>query len=68
MGTTLTLSAVSRFDECQMVLGDRDTFISSHGWVLEMLNNRMRIPQGPPITEDLPVLGVHRSWQLQAAH
>lgn len=53
--------AVSCFDECQMVLGDRDTFSSRHGAVLEMIKNRVKIPKGLFIAEDPPVHRVHRS-------
>jgi cytochrome P450 len=53
--------AVSRYDECQMVLGDRDTYISRHGEVYEHIKERVPMPKGMFICEDPPLHTVHRS-------
>jgi cytochrome P450 len=53
--------AVSCYEQCQMVLGDRDTFSSRHGTVIEMIKNKTPIPKGLFIASDPPGHGVHRS-------
>jgi cytochrome P450 len=53
--------AVSRYDECQMVLGDRDTYISGHGDVYEHIKHQVPIPKGMFICEDPPLHTMHRS-------
>jgi cytochrome P450 len=53
--------AVSRYDECQMILGDRDTYISGHGDVYEHIRDRVPMPKGMFIAEDPPLHGIHRS-------
>jgi cytochrome P450 len=53
--------AVSRYEDVQTVLGDRDTFISGYGDVLEQIKHRVPIPKGMFIAEDPPLHGIHRS-------
>jgi len=53
--------AVSCYEQCQMVLGDRDTFSSRHGTVIEMIQAKTPIPKGLFIASDPPGHGVHRS-------
>jgi cytochrome P450 len=53
--------AVSHFDDCVAVLGDRDTYVSSLGGVLEFMKNNTPVPSGMFIYEDPPVHTVHRS-------
>jgi cytochrome P450 len=53
--------AVSRYDDVQAVLGDRDTFISGHGVVLEHIKNKVPVPNGMFIAEDPPVHTIHRT-------
>jgi cytochrome P450 len=53
--------AVSRYEEAQMVLRDRDTFISRHGDVYEQIKNRVPMPKGIFICEDPPLHTMHRS-------
>ena len=52
--------AVSRFDDVERGLTDRDTFISSRGAVLEMIKNGTPIPPGIFIFEDPPQHTMHR--------
>jgi cytochrome P450 len=53
--------AVSRYDDCQMVLSDRDTYISGHGDVYEHIKSRVPMPKGMFICEDPPLHTMHRS-------
>jgi cytochrome P450 len=53
--------AVSRYDDVQRGLGDRDTFISGRGGILEMIKDNVPIPPGVFIFEDPPIHTVHRS-------
>jgi cytochrome P450 len=53
--------AVSRYDDVQAVLGDRDTYISGNGMVYEMIKARVPIPKGMFICEDPPLHTMHRS-------
>jgi len=53
--------AVSRYDDVQAVLGDRDTFISGKGMVYEMIKAQVPIPKGMFICEDPPLHTMHRS-------
>jgi cytochrome P450 len=53
--------AVSRYEEAQMVLRDRDTYISRHGDVYEQIRNRVPMPKGIFICEDPPLHTMHRS-------
>jgi cytochrome P450 len=53
--------AVSRYDDVQRGLGDRDTFISGKGGVLEYIKQNIPIPKGMFIMEDPPLHTIHRS-------
>jgi len=53
--------AVSRYVDVQAVLSDRDTFISSHGVVLEHIKNKVPVPNGMFIAEDPPLHTIHRA-------
>jgi cytochrome P450 len=46
--------AVSHYDDVQRVLGDRDTFISGRGVVLEIMKEDVAIPDGLFIFHDQP--------------
>jgi cytochrome P450 len=53
--------AVSRFDDVQRGLVDRETFSSARGSVLEFIKANIEIPPGIIIFEDPPRHTVHRS-------
>jgi cytochrome P450 len=53
--------AVSRYDDVQNVLADRDTYISGRGVVLEQIKSNMPMPKGMFIGEDPPFHTMHRS-------
>ena len=53
--------AVSRFDDVERVLLDRDTFISRNGVTLGLLKLNCEIPPGTLIFEDPPTHGIHRA-------
>src|SRR6516165_2160567 len=53
--------AVSRFDDIEQVLLNRDTFISRKGVTLDLLKSGMEIPMGTLIFEDPPEHGIHRA-------
>jgi cytochrome P450 len=52
--------ALSRFDDVQGGFGDRETFISSRGGILELIKANIQMPPGVLIFEDPPVHTVHR--------
>jgi cytochrome P450 len=52
--------ALSRYDDAQKVLGDRDLFSSARGEVLEHIKANVPIPRGMFIAEDPPLHTVHR--------
>ncbi len=52
--------AVSRFDDAQRGLIDRETFSSARGSVLEFIKANMEMPPGVVIFEDPPQHTVHR--------
>lgn len=52
--------AVSRFDDVQRGLNDKDTFISGRGGILELIRANIEMPPGVLIFEDPPVHSVHR--------
>jgi cytochrome P450 len=52
--------AVSRYDDVQRVLGDRDVFSSARGDVYEHIRANVPIPNGMFIAEDPPLHTVHR--------
>src|SRR5215470_2469700 len=53
--------AVSRFEDVERGLADRDTFISGKGAILELIPAGIEMPPGVLIFEDPPVHTVHRS-------
>jgi cytochrome P450 len=53
--------AVSRFDDVQRGLLDRETYISGRGAILELIKANIAVPPGVFIFEDPPVHTVHRS-------
>jgi cytochrome P450 len=52
--------AVSRFEDVERVLVDRETFISSKGIIIEVLKSGVEIPPGLFIFEDPPLHTIHR--------
>ena len=52
--------AVSRYEDVERGLGDRDTFISGRGGVLEIIKDNVPIPPGVFIFEDPPLHTIHR--------
>jgi cytochrome P450 len=57
---------VSRYDDVQRASGDRDTFLSGHGGVLEMINDKVPIPSGLFIYQDRPHHTMFRSLFTKA--
>ncbi len=53
--------AVSRYEDVERGLLDRDTFISGKGGILEMIKQNVPIPPGVFIFEDPPLHTMHRS-------
>jgi cytochrome P450 len=53
--------AVSRFDDVERGLKDRETFISGRGAILELMKADLEIPPGTVIFEDPPAHTIHRS-------
>jgi cytochrome P450 len=53
--------AVSRFEDVEPGLLDRETYISGRGAILELIKANIEIPPGVLIFEDPPVHTVHRS-------
>jgi len=53
--------AVSRFDDVERTLLDRETFISSRGVTLDMLKSGIEIPPGTLIFEQPPAHDIHRA-------
>ncbi len=53
--------AVSRFDDVERGLVDRDTFISGRGGILELIKADIEMPPGVVIFEDPPTHTIHRS-------
>jgi cytochrome P450 len=53
--------AVSRFEDVARGLGDRGTFISGRGGILEVIKQNVPIPLGVFIFEDPPIHGIHRN-------
>jgi cytochrome P450 len=52
--------AVSRYDDVQRVLRDRDTFSSARGAILEFIKANAPVPSGVFIFEDPPLHTIHR--------
>ena len=53
--------AVSRYEDVERGLMDRDTFISGRGGILEFIKANAPVPPGVFIFEDPPLHGIHRS-------
>jgi cytochrome P450 len=53
--------ALSRFDDVERGLVDRETYISSRGDILEMIKGEAQFPPGMFIMEDPPLHSVHRA-------
>ena len=53
--------AVSRFDDIERTLLNRETFISTKGVTLDMLKSGMEIPPGTLIFDGEPTHGIHRA-------
>jgi cytochrome P450 len=53
--------AVSRYDDVERGLVDRETFISGRGGILELIKANIAIPPGNLIFEDPPVHTIHRA-------
>ena len=52
--------AVSRYEDVERGLGDRETFISGRGGILEVIKQNVPIPPGVFIFEDPPLHTIHR--------
>src|SRR5215813_10114226 len=52
--------AVSRFEDCERGLLDKETFISGRGDILEIIKSDAKFPPGVFIMEDPPVHTAHR--------
>jgi len=52
--------ALSRFDDVERGLADRETYISGRGAILELIKADMEMPPGVIIFEDPPIHTVHR--------
>jgi cytochrome P450 len=53
--------ALSRFDDVQRGLAERETYISGRGGILELIRADIEMPSGVFIFEDPPLHSVHRS-------
>jgi cytochrome P450 len=53
--------AVSRYQDSEKVLLDRDTFVSRRGVTIDLLKLGVDMPPGTLIFEDPPTHGIHRS-------
>lgn len=53
--------ALSRYDDVERGLADRETFISGRGGILELIRSGIEMPPGVLIFEDPPIHTVHRS-------
>jgi len=53
--------AVSRYEDVERGLGDRETFISGRGGILELIKANIEMPPGVVIFEDPPTHTIHRS-------
>jgi len=52
--------ALSRYDDVERALVDRDTYISGRGGILEIIKAGIRMPPGILIFEDPPTHTIHR--------
>ncbi|MGZ4704018.1 MAG: cytochrome P450 [Acidimicrobiales bacterium] len=57
----LDFYAVSRFEDVERGLVDRETFISGRGGILELIKADIEMPPGVVIFEDPPTHTIHRS-------
>jgi cytochrome P450 len=53
--------ALSRFEDIERTLLDRETFVSRKGVTLDLLKGDLEIPPGTLIFDDPPIHGIHRS-------
>ena len=53
--------ALSRYDDVERGLVDRETFISGRGGILELIKAGIEMPPGVLIFEDPPTHGIHRA-------
>lgn len=53
--------ALSRFEDIERTLLDRETFLSAKGVTLDLLKGDLEIPPGTLIFDEPPVHGIHRS-------
>jgi len=53
--------ALSRYEDVERSLVDRDTFISGRGGILELIKANIEMPPGVVIFEDPPTHTIHRS-------
>src|SRR5665213_2338294 len=53
--------AVSRYDDVERGLKDRETYISGRGAILELIRAELEMPPGVIIFEDPPIHTMHRS-------
>lgn len=53
--------ALSRFEDIERTLLNRETFLSSKGVTLDLLKGDLEIPPGTLIFDEPPVHGIHRS-------
>jgi len=52
--------AVSRYEDVERGLADKETYISSRGGILELIKANIEIPPGTLIFEDPPIHTIHR--------
>ncbi len=57
--------AVSRFDDVQRVLVNRENLINGHGTTLDLLTSDAEIPPGTLVFDDLPIHPIHRGLLSQ---
>ena len=53
--------AISRFEDIERTLVNREVFVSRNGVTLDLLKGGMEIPPGTLIFEDPPTHGIHRA-------
>ena len=53
--------ALSRFEDVERGLVDRDTYSSARGGILELIKSGLEIPPGTLLFEDPPAHTIHRS-------
>ena len=60
--------ALSRYDDVERGLVDRDTYISGRGGILELIKANIEMPPGILIFEDPPTHTIHRASALAGVH